>query len=94
MCKLNDEYKGAESRSPTEECKNACNQVSSCIGIGTHYFCDRLYFSSYDEGLAQAPVGMCKEWHYIENSGPIECTDIENDECGTSTPTNGCWVRT
>ena len=93
MCSLHDKYKGPESTSPTEECKAACSQVPSCIAIGTHYYCDRLYFSSYAAGSAEVPADMCKSWSYQENDGPVACNDIDADDCGDGTPTNGCWVK-
>ena len=63
-CKLNDQYRGPENTSPTDECKAACDQASSCIAIGTHYFCDRLFFSDYDTALTEVPDDLCKNWEY------------------------------
>ena len=92
-CMLAEEHKGTESTSPTEECKAACDQVRGCIGVGTHYYCDRIYFNTYEEGLANAPAGMCTSWEYTENQGPITCEDEDAGKCGVSASTNGCWVR-
>ena len=92
-CILAEVHRGEESTEPTEECKAACDQVHGCIAIGTHYFCDRIYFHNYEEGLANAPEGMCISWEYTEVSGPIACEDIDAGKCGASVSTNGCWVR-
>ena len=92
-CMLAEEYRGDESTEPTDECKSACDQVQGCIGVGTHYYCDRIYFNKYDEGLANAPAGMCTSWEYTEYEGPIACDDRNNGECGAPINTNGCWVK-
>ena len=96
-CKLNDQYRGTESTSPTDECKAACDQASSCIAIGTHYFCDRLFFSDYDTALTEIPDDLCKSWEYkgtTDNS--VSCDGVpdgENWVCGVQESTNGCYVK-
>ena len=91
-CKLNDQYRGTENTSPTDECKAACDQASSCIAIGTHYFCDRLFFSDYDTALTQIPNDLCKNWEYTNTEDNSVYCD-ENGLCGVQENTNGCYVK-
>ena len=91
-CMLNDQYKGPEQTSPTEECKAACDQASTCIAIGTHYFCDRLFFSDYDTALKEIPDDLCRNWEYKETTdNSIVCN--KNNVCGVQENTNGCYVK-
>ena len=91
-CMLNDQYKGPEKTSPTEECRAACDQASTCIAIGTHYFCDRLFFSDYDAALKEIPDDLCRNWEYKETTdNSIVCN--ENNVYGVQENTNGCYVK-
>jgi len=91
-CKLNDQYRGTENTSPTDECKAACDQASSCIAIGTHYFCDRLFFSDYETALKEIPDDLCKNWEYTNTKDNSVYCD-ENGLCGAQENTNGCFVK-
>ena len=89
---MNDQYKGPERKYPTDECKAACDQASSCIAIGTHYFCDRLFFSDYETALKEIPDDLCKNWEYTNTKDNSVYCD-ENGLCGAQEPTNGCFVK-
>ena len=94
MCKLNDTYVDREMKEGGPKCKAACDSAPSCLAIGTHYSCDRLFFSDYDTALTEIPADLCKEWHYKDSAdNQIFCEDIDNKDCGFNTPTNGCYVK-
>ena len=93
-CKLSDKYRDFESKYPNVNCKAACDQASSCIAIGTHYHCDRLFFSDYDTALSEIPDDLCKEWQYTNTAvNSVHCNDIEKGDCGVHENTNGCYVK-
>lgn len=76
-----------------QTCQDICDKMPSCIGMGINYYCDQLYFSNYEEAVAQDTAGYCKSWHNQEGAGDISCPDAENNKCGDGTPTNGCYVK-
>ena len=93
-CKLNDEYKDLESKNPGPKCKAACDSAASCLAIGTHYHCDRLFFSDYETALTEVPADMCKSWEYKNAAdNQIFCQDIDSNDCGSVEATNGCFVK-
>ena len=93
-CKLSDKYKDLESKYPGPKCKAACDSAASCLAIGTHYHCDRLFFSDYDTALTEVPADMCKSWEYKNAaSNQIFCEDIDSNDCGAVEVTNGCYVK-
>jgi len=93
-CKLSDEYKDLESKYPGPKCKAACDSAASCLAIGTHYHCDRLFFSDYETALTEVPADMCKSWEYKNAAdNVIFCQDIDSNDCGSVEATNGCFVK-
>ena len=93
-CKLSDEYKDLESKYPGPKCKAACDSAPSCVAIGTHYHCDRLFFSDYETALTEVPADMCKSWEYKNAAdNVIFCQDIDSNDCGSVEATNGCFVK-
>jgi len=94
MCKLNDTYVDVEMKYGGPKCKAACDAAPSCLAIGTHYSCDGLWFSDYDTALTEVPADLCKGWYYKNVAdNQIFCDDIDNNDCGKSEPTNGCYVK-
>ena len=63
-CYLNETYVDSGSKHPGPKCKAACDSAASCLAIGTHYSCDRLFFSDYDTALTEVPDDMCRSWQY------------------------------
>jgi len=93
-CKLSDEYKDLESKYPGPKCKAACDSAPSCVAIGTHYHCDRLFFSDFETALTEVPADMCKSWEYKNAAdNQIFCQDIDSNDCGSVEATNGCFVK-
>ena len=94
MCRLSDDYKDVGGKTMGPKCKAACDSAASCLAIGTHYDCDRLFFSDYDTALTEVPDDMCKSWEYTNAAdNQIFCEDIDDNNCGFSEPTNGCYVK-
>jgi len=94
MCRLNDTYVDLEQKFLGPKCIAACASAPSCLAIGTHYHCDRLFFSDYDTALTEVPADMCKSWEYKnQEDNQIFCQDIDGGDCGFSESTNGCFVR-
>jgi len=93
-CYLSENYQSTPAQYPGPNCTALCDSAASCIAIGTHYKCDRLYFSDYDTALTEVPTDMCRMWLRKDvEDNQIFCEDIDNNDCGVATPTVGCFVK-